>query len=194
MALWTERNAPRDLVERRRGGLGTSGMSANSGGGGCRGGHLSVGNGAVVKCDAVMEEPDQKVLHLVGVNHSPGAAEGVTASVGLGHNVGLGGGKETSVVAVHENCGWEGYTEIAVEQLATKSEVSGARIPVLFSYMTVLSTPFVVLAGRAAIYSSLMHQGSCAICDWDESDAYLRIVRDSTQRLLRLLPFSVGSF
>ena len=47
-ALWAERKARRDLVaERRRGSSGRSGTPANSGGG-CRGGHLSVGDGAAV--------------------------------------------------------------------------------------------------------------------------------------------------
>ena len=42
--------------------------------------------------------------------------------------------------------------------------------------------------GRAAVYASLVARGSCAVCDWDESDAYLRVVKESTGGLLRCLP------
>ena len=70
---------------------------------------------------------------------------------------------------------------IAAERLATNLEVSAAYTPVVFSYTTGLSTPFVVLAGRAAIYSSLTHHGSCAICNCDESNANLRVVREFTR-------------
>ena len=58
----------------------------------------------------------------------------------------------------------------------------------VFSYRTCLSTPFLVLAGRSSIYASLAIHGSCAICDWDESAAYWRVVREFTGGLLRLLP------
>ena len=45
-----------------------------------------------------------------------------------------------------------------------------------------------VLAGRAAVYSSLQEHGLCALCDLDESEAYLRVVREATHQLLRCLP------
>ena len=38
------------------------------------------------------------------------------------------------------------------------------------------------------VESALLEHGSCAICDWDESDAYLRVVREFTQHLLHCLP------
>ena len=77
---------------------------------------------------------------------------------------------------------------IASDRLAANLEVSGAYTPVVFSYRTGLSSSFMVLVGRAAAYSSLLEHGSCAICDWDESDAYLRVVREFTHHLLRCLP------
>ena len=77
---------------------------------------------------------------------------------------------------------------IAADRLAANMEVSGSYTPVLFSYRTGLSSAFMVLVGRAATYSSLLEHGSCAICDWDESDAYLRVVREFTRHLLHCLP------
>ena len=77
---------------------------------------------------------------------------------------------------------------IAADRLATKLEISGSYTPVVFSYRTAHSTSSMALVGRAAAYSSLATHGSCAICDWDESDAYLRVVRESTGGLLRCLP------
>ena len=58
----------------------------------------------------------------------------------------------------------------------------------MFSYRTGLGCSFMVLVGRAAAYSSLLEHGSCATCDWDESNAYLRVVREFTHHLLRCLP------
>ena len=77
---------------------------------------------------------------------------------------------------------------IASDRLAANLERAGAYTPVVFSYRTGLSSSFMVLVGRAAAYSSLLEHGSCAICDWDESDAYLRVVREFTHHLLHCLP------
>ena len=77
---------------------------------------------------------------------------------------------------------------IASDRLAANLEVSGAYTPVVFSYRTGQSSAFMVLVGRAAVYTSLLEHGSCAICNWDESDAYLRVVRAFTHRLLGCLP------
>ena len=77
---------------------------------------------------------------------------------------------------------------IASDRLAANLEVSGPYTPVVFSYRTGLSSAFMVLVGRAAVYVSLLEHGSCAICDWDESDAYLRVVREFTHHLLHCLP------
>ena len=77
---------------------------------------------------------------------------------------------------------------IAADRLAANMEVSGSYTPVVFSYRTGLSSAFMVLVGRAATYSSPLEHGSCAICDWDESDAYLRVVREFTHHLLHCLP------
>ena len=67
-------------------------------------------------------------------------------------------------------------------------EISGSYTPVVFSYRTAHSTSSMAIAGRAAVYASLASHGSCAVCDWDESDAYLRVVREYTGGLLRCLP------
>ena len=77
---------------------------------------------------------------------------------------------------------------IAADRLAINLEISGSYTPVVFSYRTAHSTSSMALVGRAAAYSSLAAHGACAICDWDESDAYLRVVRESTGGLLRCLP------
>ena len=77
---------------------------------------------------------------------------------------------------------------IASDQLAANLEVSGAYTPVVFLNCTGQSSAFMVLVGRAAVYTSLLEQSSCAICDWDESDAYLRVVREFSHRLLGCLP------
>ena len=76
---------------------------------------------------------------------------------------------------------------IAADRLAVNLEVSGSYTPVVFSYRTAHSTSSMALVGRAAVYSTLVTQGSCAVCDWDESDA-LRVVCESTGDLLRCLP------
>ena len=77
---------------------------------------------------------------------------------------------------------------IASDWLDANQQVSGAYTPVIFSYRTGLSCTFMVLVGRAAAYASLLERGSCTICDWDESDACLRVVREFRQSLLRCLP------
>ena len=77
---------------------------------------------------------------------------------------------------------------IAADRLAVNLEVSGSYTPVVFSYRTAHSTSSMAIVGRAAVYCSLVTRGSCAVCDWDESDAYLRVVRESTGDLLRCLP------
>ena len=77
---------------------------------------------------------------------------------------------------------------IAADRLAANLEISGAYTPVVFSYRTGHSATFMVPAGRAAVYSNLQEHGSCALGDLDESDAYLRVVREATHQLLRCLP------
>ena len=77
---------------------------------------------------------------------------------------------------------------ITADRLVATLEISGAYTPVVFSYRTDHIASFMVLAGRAAVYSSLQEHGSCALCDWDESDAYMRVVREATHQLLRCLP------
>ena len=77
---------------------------------------------------------------------------------------------------------------IASHPLAANLEVSGAYTPVVFFYCTGQRSTFMVLVGKAAVYTSLLEQSSCAICDWDESDAYLRVVREFSHRLLGCLP------
>ena len=77
---------------------------------------------------------------------------------------------------------------IAADRLAANLEISGAYTPVVFSYRTGHSATFMVLAGRAAVWRSLQEHLSCALCDSDKSDVYLRVVREATHRLLRCLP------
>ena len=69
---------------------------------------------------------------------------------------------------------------IASNRLAANLEVSGSYTPVVFLYRTGLSSAFIVLVGRTAIYTGVLVRGSCAVCDWDESDAYLHVVREFT--------------
>ena len=77
---------------------------------------------------------------------------------------------------------------IAADRLAANLEISGAYMPVIFSYRTCHIATFMVLVGRAAVDSSPLEQGSCALCDGDESDAYLPIVREATHQVLHCLP------
>ena len=76
----------------------------------------------------------------------------------------------------------------AADRLATNLEISGSYTPVVFSYRMEQSAPGMVLVGCAASYMSLLEHGVCALCDQDECDAYLRVVREATDQLMPSLP------
>ena len=57
----------------------------------------------------------------------------------------------------------------------------------VFSYTTGLRSAFMVLVGRSAVYTSLMDHATCAVCDWDESNAYLRAVIEAVSGMLQCL-------
>ena len=55
--------------------------------------------------------------------------------------------------------------------------------PASFAYRRGHSALGLALVARAAAYTALSTHGTCAICDPDESDAYLRVLRQDNSRL-----------
>ena len=55
--------------------------------------------------------------------------------------------------------------------------------PASFAYRPGHSALGLALVARAAAYTALSTHGTCTICDWDESDAYLRVLRQDNSRL-----------
>ena len=72
---------------------------------------------------------------------------------------------------------------IATTRLAADLELTSVYTPASFTYRPGHSAPGLALVARAAAYTALSTHGTCAICDWDESDAYLRVLRQDNSRL-----------
>ena len=72
---------------------------------------------------------------------------------------------------------------IATTRLAADLELTSTYTPASFAYRPGHSALGLALVARAATYTALSTHGSCAICDWDESDAYLRVLRQDNSRL-----------
>ena len=72
---------------------------------------------------------------------------------------------------------------IATTRLAADLELTSTYTPASFAYRPGHSALGLALVARAATYTALSTHGTCAICDWDESDAYLRVLRQDNSRL-----------
>ena len=72
---------------------------------------------------------------------------------------------------------------IATTRLAADLELTSTYTPASFAYRPGHSALGLPLVARAATYTALSTHGTCAICDWDESDAYLRVLRQDNSRL-----------
>ena len=72
---------------------------------------------------------------------------------------------------------------IAPTRLAADLELTSTYTPASFAYRPSHSALGLALVARAAAYTALSTHGTCAICDWDESDAYLRVLRQDNSRL-----------
>ena len=72
---------------------------------------------------------------------------------------------------------------IATTRLATDLELTPAYTPASFAYRPGHSALGLALVARDATYTALSTHDTCAICDWDESDAYLRVMRRDNSRL-----------
>ena len=72
---------------------------------------------------------------------------------------------------------------IATTRLAVDLELTSTYTPASFAYRPGHSALALALVARAAAYTALSTHGTCAICDWDESDAYLRVLRQDNSRL-----------
>ena len=59
--------------------------------------------------------------------------------------------------------------------------------PEVFSYREHLRPAFMAVTFRAAVVSSLSHNRTCCFADWDESNAYLMVIRADAEQLYSLL-------
>ena len=72
---------------------------------------------------------------------------------------------------------------IATTRLAADLELTSTYTPASFAYRPGHCALGLALAARAATYTALSTHGTYAICDWDESDAYLMVLRQDNSRL-----------
>ena len=72
---------------------------------------------------------------------------------------------------------------IATTRLAADLELTSTYTPASFAYRPGHSALGLALVARATTYTALSTHGTCAICDWDESDACLRVLRQDNSRL-----------
>ena len=74
----------------------------------------------------------------------------------------------------------------AQRRLNDTAELAATLPPDLLAYRQGKQQPFVALAARAAATICLVNFATVALAEWDESDAYFRVVRGQTTQVMQL--------